>query len=335
MLKPQLTSRERVLTALRREEPDRVPWVESYMHQPLAEKILGYSLQIPKDVRLGPEIVNALHLDNLSYTVRAPEFADRFDKDGISFVGEGQIKRREDLKRVQLPHPGDRKLYEPLQEFILNHKKDYALLVSIRFGLASTYLSMGLENFSLQLYDDPDFVFELMGLYTDWMAEVVVNLQELDIDLFLVAEDIAAKNGTIFSPKMIQECFIPYMAKVAKNIEIPWIYHSDGNYVEVLDDLLTLGMQGIANLEPTAMDLASLKKEYGDRTALMGNIDLHYTLTRGSEEETEIEVRQRIREAGFGGGYLLASSNGLASYCKKENVLAMNRVVGESYYPLR
>ncbi len=59
----------------------------------------------------------------------------------------------------------------------------------------------------------------------------------------------------------------------------------------------------------------------------MGNIDLHYTLTQGTPEETEAEVKRRIREVGPGGGYILASSNGLAPYCNPENVLAMNRAL--------
>ena len=35
-----MTSRERVLTALKRKQPDRVPWVESSVHNWLAEKLL-------------------------------------------------------------------------------------------------------------------------------------------------------------------------------------------------------------------------------------------------------------------------------------------------------
>ncbi|MDP3039154.1 MAG: uroporphyrinogen decarboxylase family protein, partial [Deltaproteobacteria bacterium] len=59
----------------------------------------------------------------------------------------------------------------------------------------------------------------------------------------------------------------------------------------------------------------------------MGNIDLHYTLTQGTPEETEAEVKKRLQELSPGGGYILASSNGLTSYCKPENVLAMSRAL--------
>jgi uroporphyrinogen-III decarboxylase len=86
-------------------------------------------------------------------------------------------------------------------------------------------------------------------------------------------------------------------------------------------------MNGIANLEPNAMDIAEVKKRYGRRVCLMGNIDLHYTLTQGTPEETEKEVRRRIEDAGPGGGYILASANSLTAYCKPENILAMHQAL--------
>ena len=96
------------------------------------------------------------------------------------------------------------------------------------------------------------------------------------------------------------------MKKAAEKIKIPWIYHSDGNLLPLLDDLLTLGMNGLANIEPNAMNIVELKKKYGRRICLVGNIDLHYTLTQGTAEETEAEVKKRIEEVGPDGGYILA-----------------------------
>jgi uroporphyrinogen-III decarboxylase len=140
----------------------------------------------------------------------------------------------------------------------------------------------------------------------------------------------------MFSPKIFREHFLPRMKRVAEKIRIPWIYHSDGNLMPILDDLLTLGMNGLANIEPNAMDILELKKKYGTRICLVGNIDLHYTLTQGTPDETEAEVKKRIEEIGPGGGYILASSNSLTPYCKPENVLAMNRALLKyGFYPNR
>jgi uroporphyrinogen-III decarboxylase len=116
---------------------------------------------------------------------------------------------------------------------------------------------------------------------------------------------------------------------------LPWILHSDGDIAPILDDILSLGVKGIANIEPGPMDIDKLKKDVGKRVCLMGNIDLHYTLTRGTPEETRLEVQKRIQNVGPGGGYILASANGITAYCKPENVRAMAQALTDyGNYPL-
>jgi uroporphyrinogen decarboxylase len=51
---------------------------------------------------------------------------------------------------------------------------------------------------------------------------------------------------------------------------------------------------------------------------------LHHTLTRGTVDETIAEVKEKILKVGKGGGYILATANGITDYCITENVLAMN-----------
>jgi 5-methyltetrahydrofolate--homocysteine methyltransferase len=102
-----------------------------------------------------------------------------------------------------------------------------------------------------------------------------------------------------------------------------------------LEDLLSLGMTGLANIEPGPMDIEALKRDYGHRICLVGNIDLHHTLTRGTPEETMKEVRRRIAACGPGGGYILASANSLPPYVKPENVRAMgDALLRFGRYPL-
>ena len=83
------------------------------------------------------------------------------------------------------------------------------------------------------------------------------------------------------------------------------------------------------------MNIFKLKETIGKIVCLVGNIDMHYTLTRGSVQETINEVREKILNVGRGGGYIIASSNGLCSYCKPENILAMHEtIIKYGYYKL-
>jgi uroporphyrinogen decarboxylase len=58
--------------------------------------------------------------------------------------------------------------------------------------------------------------------------------------------------------------------------------------------------------------------------SLVGNVDLSYTLTRGSPEEVDAEVRDLIRDLAPGGGYALASANSIPDYVPWENFVALH-----------
>ncbi len=330
-----MNSRERVLKALNLEIPDRVPWMETVVDPHLASELLHRPVSPPPDVSVPLEVLEVLSLDNISFNIRPPEYVRHKETGGIKYVAEGLLKSKDDLKMVNLPDPEAESLYEPAANFLRKYKKDYLALAIMRFGIATSYLSMGIENYSLALYKDLDFVTTLLDMFSDWSAQVALHVNDLGFDAILVADDLAFKTGPMFSPQIVRELFLPRMRKVAANFKLPWIFHSDGNIGPLLDDLLTLGMNGIANIEPGAMDIHQIKRDYGNKVCLMGNIDLHYTLTLGTPEETWEETRERIKSIGKGGGYILASANSLPRYCKPENVLAMNRALIEyGNYPL-
>jgi uroporphyrinogen decarboxylase len=332
-----MTSKERVLAALKLKQPDRVPWVESSVHNKLAEKLLQRSdfekanvtqlFSLP-GARIPPAVLEVLALDNLNFSVAPPRFVKSQNFEGMDIIVDGLIKTEADLEKIVLPDPESEEFYQPARDFVSRYRgSNKALGITTRMGISNTYLSMGIEHFSLMLYENPGLVLKLMDMFIDWACKAVPKINDLGFDFMIVPEDLAWKQGPMFSPKMIRELFLPRMKKVTERIKIPWIYHSDGNLLPILDDLLPLGMNGIANIEPNAMDINELKKKYGRRVCLVGNIDLHYTLTQGTPEEVEAEVKKRIQEVGPGGGYILASSNSLAGYCKPENVLAMNRAL--------
>ncbi|WHH61702.1 uroporphyrinogen decarboxylase family protein [Petroclostridium sp. X23] len=131
---------------------------------------------------------------------------------------------------------------------------------------------------------------------------------------------------------MWDEFFFPYLKKAADNITIPWVFHSDGNLMPLMDRILQLGMNGLHPLEPGCMDLKELKQKYSDKVCPIGNVDIDYTLSQGTEQEVEKEVKSRIELLGSGGGYIISDSNSIPAYCKPENIIAMARAVEKYRY---
>ena len=101
-----------------------------------------------------------------------------------------------------------------------------------------------------------------------------------------------------------------------------------------LPDLVDLGIAGLHPLEKGAMDMPAVKKEYGDRICLLGNVDLNI-LGLGTPGDVDEEVRQLIASVGPGGGYVVTSGNSLAGYVKPENARALSQAVQRyGRYPL-
>jgi uroporphyrinogen decarboxylase len=186
---------------------------------------------------------------------------------------------------------------------------------------------MGLETFSLMMFEDPDLVKEVHRRFSEWTARVVENLNKLNIDFIWAYDDCADTRAPWINMEMYEEFIQPYQKIVADQIKKPWVYHSDGNLMPILDGIMKLGSSALHPIQPSAMDINKVKEKYGGRVCIIGNIDLDYTLTVGTPAEVEAEVKDRIEKVGKGGGYIISSANSLTNYCKIENIRAMSRTI--------
>jgi len=345
------------MTALHRRQPDQVPWIEGGFDERMQIRIMGGRTDYtPGELcralgmdgfgfsfasgtaatsswqqRSPAEVKEAFYFPKkITFDFRPPWIAEMgVDANGRSFVKKGLLVDRDSLKLFDefLPDPDHPARYEQVAKWIEQYREDYAVYAGIRLGTASTIESMGLDVFSLMIYDDPDLVKEIHHRYAEWSVRVVENLNKLDLDFYWAADDIADTKMPWVNMEMYEEFVYPYQKMVADAIRKPWAYHSDGNLFPVLDGLLKLGMNAIHPIQPSAMDIGKMKAQYGSKVCIIGNIDLDYTLTLGPPEGVDREVKERIAAAGAGGGYMISSGNSLTDYCKPENVWAMSDAV--------
>ena len=93
---------------------------------------------------------------------------------------------------------------------------------------------------------------------------------------------------------------------------------------QVMEAFLGKRIESLADhIEPKAMDIVAIKRDWEHRFCVIGNIDLCYTLPRGTPKEVEEEVRLRIEQLAPGGGYVLSSANSIPEYVPLPNYVAM------------
>jgi uroporphyrinogen decarboxylase len=309
------------MCALAGDQPDRIPFCEGNVAQKVAKAIANTQEEMSER-----EISDMLARDVVVPILYPPYFADQgIGEDGAHYVTTGWIKTRADLDKMVFPDPNDEALYANARE-VLEDKGEYAAAAAVKLGAAPTLMSMGLDGFSYALLDDPGLIHEVLERYVDWQVVVSQNLIEMGYDFLWCFDDIAYKSGPFFSVDVFREYFLPAMQRSSEAITVPWVYHSDGNIMSLMEDLLSLGMDAIHPLEPGPMDLAEVKEMYGKRVALIGNVSVDALSVANPEEIDEI-VRQCIEVAGPGGGYMVSSSNSVPSYANPDNVVAMAQAI--------
>ena len=106
--------------------------------------------------------------------------------------------------------------------------------------------------------------------------------------------------------------------------------HSDGDLNSVMARIVALGFDGLQSIQPTAhMDIAQIKKLYGDKLCLWGNIDLNHVMTNAPAEEVKKVVHDTIRVASPNSGFILSTCNVMMGCIPTENVLAMMEAAEE------
>jgi hypothetical protein len=320
-----MNSRDRILAALDLKEPDRVPfadWIDAEAKKKLM-KFMG------DETYSDAEFARRLSLDALQFVSNryiAPQFCKKLiDENGREhLLGEGLIQSESDLDKMVLPDLMKNNYFDEAKKYVDTYgNQDLAIFCGLRPGMMNTIYSMGWMDFSMALYNNVKLVEAIFDRFIEWNCELVNKLQTIGFDFFVAYDDIAYKSGPMFSPQVLRELFLPRLKRLTDTFNIPWVYHSDGDLTKILDDLLTLGMNGINPFEPPVMDIEKFKEAYGDRICLWGNIDLIHTLPYGTIEEVYAEVRHRIKKLAPGGGYILGSANSITGFCKPENVMAM------------
>lgn len=332
----------RLEAALRLEEPDRVPLFEAEIEIPIQEWFLGREINNTADViefyiRAGYDFVPVLppfFTPRLMRTASAESATTTGGghERGWLIESEGIIKTLGDVESFPWPKAEevDFSSFFEVAELLPPKMKTIGMLAPAAvFGNCSQ--AMGLENFSYALYDDIPLIealFEIIGSTYLQIAQRLVEVPRLGA--VFMSDDLSDTGGCMVSPEIYRKYVFPWYKKIGEILDhaaLPFIFHSDGNLLAVLDDLADCGVRAIHPIEPQAMDIVEVKKRYGDRFCIFGNIDLEYTLTRGTVEDVETQVKKKIAELGPGGGYGLAASNSIPDYVKPENYRAMVEAV--------
>jgi uroporphyrinogen decarboxylase len=262
----------------------------------------------------------------------APEVNTTYWVDGI-------IKSEEDLDRFVPPDP-DEMNYDIVDLAVKLAGDQYPVVGGIHLAGMFPYLIRGgLDKYCRDLYLNRDFARRLTKMVGEVQIKIAINMIDRGVDAISESDDIAGKDGPFYRLPILRELVFPYIeeaVKICHRHGITYLKHSDGNLYPMLDALIDLGIDGLNPIEPQVMDLADVKRRYGHRVYLQGNVDCTWILPYGTEEDVRRDVRRCIDAAAKGGGFVLAESNSMHPNVKFENILIyVDEARKYGKYPLR
>jgi uroporphyrinogen decarboxylase len=144
------------------------------------------------------------------------------------------------------------------------------------------------------------------------------------------------------TPKTVRDLSLPALkeiTRICKEAGIPSQVHCCGPERELVEMCaLETDLSSINPLEIPPMgdcNLADIKKKFGKKLSLMGNLHTTDVMLRGTVKDVRRESLKAIRAAGENGGFILSTGDQCGRDTPDENIREMVRVVGEfGHYPL-
>lgn len=228
--------------------------------------------------------------------------------------------------------------FEALDRIVKEMGDTHMVFARVPDGTFPWQETVGIEAFLENMLVEPEFVRRAIAAYTKRSVAYIKAAAIAGADAVLLGTDYCDNRGPMMSPRLFSEFILPSMAKMTAAAHEDGLFlvrHTDGYQWPILDFFVEAGIDGWHGIQPRiGMDLRLLKEKYAGRLAFFGGINCE-TLTLGTPEDVEEEVKYAIRHAAPGGGLIITSGNTLMPGTRYENYLAMvaaTRTLGR--YPI-
>lgn len=344
-----MTSKQRVLTTIRHQQPDRVP--VNYLYNTEIDLRLKSHFGLDAKDNEGLRLALGVDFRGVGAPYRGPKL--HADVPGRSVDNWGMRRRWVDheaggywdycdwplraatLEQIEswpMPSPDDYD-YSAITGQCEQYK-DYCLVAGgAGTGdiINSNSMLRTMEQILVDLAVDEPAGLRLIDRRTEIMVETTRRTLEAGagkIDMLWIGEDLGTQIGPMISLDLFRKHIRPrhqLFVDLAKKWGIPVMIHSCGSSSWAFDDFIDMGIQVVDTLQPEAKDMAPayLKNRFGDRLAFHGMISTAGPLAYGTVQDVIDNVRQTLEIMMPGGGYMLAPTHQIQSNSPTENVLAM------------
>ena len=344
MKKTEMTSYERIMTALDGGKPDRVPvlpfmrdWGMKYAGFTFSEVLENPNKYVYAQYKTLRDLSADIIWDLMGAHSESEAMGSvlKIQEDGPPSVVEFAVKDLpQDIKKLQLLNPHkDGRLPELLS--VVRRLKDLVrdevpVIAYVQGPFRHSAMLRGTEKLLVEMKKARDQCEELLKIATDSLILYGAALVDAGADLIMIAEPYIGRD--MMSKNMAVE-IAPHFTRLTQTLRktgAKVFLHLCGDFNDMFDTIKDMGMHGVSLDEKN--DLARAREIMGPEVCLIGNVNPTETLVFGTPEKVIEESKKSIEAAGKDGAFILASGCMIPNVAPKENLEALIQIAKESKY---
>ena len=189
------------------------------------------------------------------------------------------------------------------------------------------WMLRGFENMLMDPYLDEPRFSSLRDRIVEYNLAVIDQWLERGVQAIYFSDDWGSQRGLLMNPEDWRTFYKPSYRRMFDRVRSGgahvWM-HLCGDVTAILGDLIDIGLNVLNPVQPQAMDVKLLSREFGGKVCFNGGVDVQGTLIRGTPEDVQREVQELVSLFGrFDGGYIGATSHSIMPETPLDNVIAL------------
>jgi len=227
------------------------------------------------------------------------------------------IQTESDVKAYNFPDPNSPGRYRDAEALVKKYKDDYFIIGDIEVTIFSlAHQLVGFEKLLLDMALGAEYLDALFKACGEFQTEIGKNLVKLGVDAVWSGDDFGSQTDLLMSPGMFRDLLKPHYMRMndafkSVNPGIIPILHCDGAVSKLLDDINEAGFEVFNPVQPGVPGHGpkDLKDRFGDKFVFWGAIDQQDLLPKGTDEELEKDIKEKIEILGKNRGYMISPAH--------------------------
>jgi uroporphyrinogen decarboxylase len=189
------------------------------------------------------------------------------------------------------------------------------------------WMLRGFENTLMDPYTQEREWSHLRDRVVDYNLALIDQFLARGVHGIFFSDDWGSQRSLLMDPDDWRRFYRPSYRRMFDRVRSGgaqvWM-HLCGNVEAIIPDLIDIGLNVLNPVQPRAMDVRVLSREFGGTLCFYGGVDVQGTLINGSPDDVRREVHELVHLFGrFGGGYIGSTSHTIMPETPLDNVIAL------------